>query len=1342
MSHVTRPLARATLGALVGALVLILATQPAAIHGNAEFELDADATDGVDAREDWATHFPEDTAPGGTAFATFFSAEPASDDQSYFTTGGSKDVNDVPLWRHDPDAGSTDKNEITNGYAAMYLQGSDRLILFGADRFAQNGNSAIGFWFFQNPISPDPVGPNGSGTFTGQHTDGDILVLSDFVNGGSTADLQTYEWSAGALNLLDESAACDAAHGLAEACARVNDVDIASPWPYQPKSGSAGIIPATGFFEAGINLDFFFGAEEVPCFTQFLTTTRTSQSTTSQFKDFVLGDFETCKLRISITPQDADNDVGTTHDFMVLVEIDRGFGWEPAEGANVTAVIDSGPGSFVGDNTCQTGADGTCTVTITSDTAGTTTVSASAGFKTGSTTLEAATDEANEGEGGTGPATKSWIKLASTTTTTPTSASIVLGGSVADQVNVSGALGTPTGTVSFFVCAPGELDANGLCSTGGTFLSTEDLVDGAATSASVTPAHAGTWCFRGEYSGDDTYDPSTDASVGECFEVTPGPSSTTTTPTSDKIELGETIADRVVVSGLGDEFPRPTGSVDFFLCDPSALDANGLCSAGGTFLSTEELVDGTATSDPVTIPKDSTLTGTWCFRGEYSGDANYQPSTDFAANECFVVVGPLSNLTKAVRVLPDGTFGPGASAWPGDALEYLLTYANEGEGAATDVALTEEVPPHSSFVACSNGCTVSGDGSPGTLLTWSLGTVDPDESVLVTFEVVLDAEFPSGETPISNVASFDTAEEPPGDSNEVIVVVTASAELFIEKAANRTGVMPGGAITYTLAFGNTGNATATEATVTETLPPGTTFDSCSDGCTVSGSTVTWDVAPLAPGETGSVTLSVVFDGLEACEVCNVATIGSPQDPESPRESNEVCIRIGANPAGANTSGNATGLQVSDTVLALTIVRSEAGSSQSGIGENSDFDRVEHIDVTGDGSLAVVDLFTTRTTNVVSGDSLDASTTSIAEAAGVDLLDGAITASTVRAVATATASGTTATTSSAGTLVEGLRVLGEPVAALSPGERLELPAAVFGEGSYLAVEETVTTVERPDGLVGGTYAATTTVRGLLAHVTGIPLVMEALDIVVSEAIARADFPQTPLCEDESAQAVAGHATILEVGPLSVGRVELASTGGDEERNVTEVDATDVLFSGAETRTTGFITPDASEAESTAHAEDLCILPEIGPGGTCVLAATTVRSEARANANASGAEASGDSFLEGLFIDGVDQCAELGIDLCRPMPNTVLFDVPGTLFVVLNEQVPDPASPDGAGLTVRALRAVLLDGAEIIVAETHAAASFTVPAGAGELAEEGGFLEGFVPEPGRGLITPARGRSAPS
>src|SRR4029079_19315274 len=80
---------------------------------------------------------------------------------------------------------------------------------------------------------------------------------------------------------------------------------------------------------------------------------------------------------IQITPANATNAVGTNH--VLTITINALNGTIDAGPHTATASIVSGPGSFVGGNTCTYtggGVSATCTVTITSATAGTTVVSA------------------------------------------------------------------------------------------------------------------------------------------------------------------------------------------------------------------------------------------------------------------------------------------------------------------------------------------------------------------------------------------------------------------------------------------------------------------------------------------------------------------------------------------------------------------------------------------------------------------------------------------------------------------------------------------------------------------------------------------------------------------------------------------------------------------------------------------------------------------------------------------------------------------------------------------------------------------------------------------------------
>ncbi|MGH9804910.1 MAG: hypothetical protein ACRD4D_07035, partial [Candidatus Acidiferrales bacterium] len=132
-----------------------------AVHDIGLFELDGDATDdALVAGEDW------DRVLGFGSFA----GSPAGSDEAHtfiadgsgatiFTTGGSKDDLNVSSWRH-TDGNVPDKDDILNAFAAAYVNptevGSnlegDLILYFGADRFANNGDAQIGFWFFKQPV--------------------------------------------------------------------------------------------------------------------------------------------------------------------------------------------------------------------------------------------------------------------------------------------------------------------------------------------------------------------------------------------------------------------------------------------------------------------------------------------------------------------------------------------------------------------------------------------------------------------------------------------------------------------------------------------------------------------------------------------------------------------------------------------------------------------------------------------------------------------------------------------------------------------------------------------------------------------------------------------------------------------------------------------------------------------------------------------------------------------------------------------------------------------------------------------------------------------------------------
>ncbi|MHC4690457.1 MAG: hypothetical protein ACYS5F_12595, partial [Planctomycetota bacterium] len=192
--------------------------------------------------------------------------------------------------------------EDTNAYGAAYYEDANLVTYFGADRFANNGDAYMGFWFFQDQITL-----NDDGTFEGHHEVNDILVLVNYPQSAKESpEINVVKWDpAGAdiaknLKLLFSGAVCTPVGGKQIACAITNDADANSPWPYIPKSGTDDVFPFESFFEGGINLTELLGGE-TPCFTSFMAETRSSKRFTATLKDFVLSEFPVCGIAVSKT---------------------------------------------------------------------------------------------------------------------------------------------------------------------------------------------------------------------------------------------------------------------------------------------------------------------------------------------------------------------------------------------------------------------------------------------------------------------------------------------------------------------------------------------------------------------------------------------------------------------------------------------------------------------------------------------------------------------------------------------------------------------------------------------------------------------------------------------------------------------------------------------------------------------------------------------------------------------------------------------------------------------------------------------------------------------------------
>ena len=167
------------------------------------FELDNNAIDATPtpAGDDWDTVVVDETGHDVRhSFATdFFNA----DDDTFCQ--GTKEIDDISAWKWCDNTASNDKNDIEHAYAAIYTVPSTgpftgtplaghQILYMGADRFANNGDSGLGFMFLQTGLEKQGCSPTPCTTIGGTfgnglggpavHDDGDIYVVSQFTQGG------------------------------------------------------------------------------------------------------------------------------------------------------------------------------------------------------------------------------------------------------------------------------------------------------------------------------------------------------------------------------------------------------------------------------------------------------------------------------------------------------------------------------------------------------------------------------------------------------------------------------------------------------------------------------------------------------------------------------------------------------------------------------------------------------------------------------------------------------------------------------------------------------------------------------------------------------------------------------------------------------------------------------------------------------------------------------------------------------------------------------------------------------------------------------------------------------
>lgn len=844
-----------------------------------------------------------------------------SGDPTTFAGAGSETNNGLlSTFTYGTSGNTPPKDEISNAYAIAHNAGAAHEIFFGGERVVNNGASHIDFEFLQAKLAiPNPCG---AGTMTGHRTQRDLLLSTDFTNGGAINNVDLYSWSCNGIapgaagydaskdfTVCDPGASGNPHSGDPQYVKLANFAGIAS---FGVNTGANGIscggwvcrngagagtstLLQNTLMEGGIDLA---AAGFSGCINTFLPHTRTSPSFTSVLKDFA-GPiaFSNCKSPTVTTSQSAGG----------------------ATGANVTATV---PTSVTDTATLHGAAStvkGSVTYTLYSDASCTQAVATS--IKTINGTTDANGDlvlpssnavavnaagtyywtAAYSGDtnlGGQNNAALSACGSEVLTALMPPPALSIVKTADAAQVSAGDSIGFtitahnagqgPATNASILDPLPGGPGVSwsispayagpGTCSVTGTApvqslaCNLGSFAPGASASVHVTSATTFASCATYENSAtvaasnNPTVAPATASVTVEC----PG-LSLTKTADAPAVNAGQSIGFTITVHNGGDGTaksvtltdPLPTGAGITWSIDP----ANGACGIANNTLSCSfgDLASGASASVHVTSPTVFASCGSYL--NTAVAHATNTPAVEGSATTN--VLCPGLQITKTADA-------PAVSA--GDLIGFTVKVSNAGAGTATGVTLHDPLPTGTgvswSIDPAVAGCAVA--GTPQTL-DCSLGDFAPGASVTVH---VMSATAAASCGFYPNTATAAATNHPAVQASDATVVNCPN--VTINKTADAPVVDAGAGIGFSITVGNSGAGVAKNVTLTDPLPAGNGIDWAIDpayagpgSCTIDGAvgaqTLHCGFGDFAQGDTTTVHVASSTAFVSCAQYTNVAT---------------------------------------------------------------------------------------------------------------------------------------------------------------------------------------------------------------------------------------------------------------------------------------------------------------------------------------------------------------------------------------------------------------------------------------------------------------------------------------
>ncbi len=247
----------------------------------------------------------------------------------------------------------------------------------------------------------------------------------------------------------------------------------------------------------------------------------------------------------------------------------------------------------------------------------------------------------------------------------------------------------------------------------------------------------------------------------------------------------------------------------------------------------------------------------------------------------------------------------------GDTVQFTLTVTNHGEGAATKVVLTDQLPGSGLGTWIITGTTDIDEGDCGIVADFLTCAVD-ELAAGASFSLTLESISTPGACPsVSNDASVEADNEPAADQypNEDSHTITVNCpDVTIDKEPVETPISAGEQAHFTIKVWNLGPGVAYDVEVRDTLPSDTVWAlldddgmDCSTELVLGQQTLTCLLDELAPGAENARTLVIGYGtSQDDCGVLeNLATVAADNEAAADTENNSDTASVVVECPGLN-----------------------------------------------------------------------------------------------------------------------------------------------------------------------------------------------------------------------------------------------------------------------------------------------------------------------------------------------------------------------------------------------------------------------------------------------------------